>query len=49
MGSLKENVQMQSLTQKFSQQFFVTAMRVLTLALFVIAFGTSVALAQTRA
>ena len=39
---------MNSLTQKSSKQFFGAAMRVVTLALFLVVFGASAALAQTR-
>ena len=40
---------MTNLTQKSSKHFFGAAMRVVTLALSLIVFGTSAALAQTRA
>ena len=40
---------MTNLTQKSSKQFLDPAMRVVTLTLFLVAFGASAALAQTRA
>jgi YVTN family beta-propeller protein len=40
---------MTNLTQKTSKQFLGAAMRVVTLALFLVVFGASAALAQTRA
>jgi YVTN family beta-propeller protein len=39
---------MTNLTQKFSKQFVGAALRVVTLALFLVVFGASAALAQTR-
>jgi hypothetical protein len=39
---------MTNLTQKFSKRFFGAAIRVVTLALFLVIFGASAALAQTR-
>ena len=39
---------MTSITQNFSKLFFGAAIRVLTLALFLVVFGASAALAQTR-
>lgn len=38
---------MTNLTQKYSQRFFGAAIRVVTLALFLVVFGASAALAQT--
>ena len=40
---------MTNLTQKFAQQFLGAAIRVVTLALFLVVFGAGAALAQTRA
>ena len=39
---------MTNLTQQLSKQFFGAAMRVVALALFLVVFGASAALAQTR-
>ena len=40
---------MTNLTQKLSKQFFGVSVRVVTLALFLVVFGASAVLAQTRA
>ena len=39
---------MTNLTQKLSKRFFGASVRVVTLALFLVVFGASAALAQTR-
>ncbi|HXQ72785.1 MAG TPA: hypothetical protein VN844_19965, partial [Pyrinomonadaceae bacterium] len=39
---------MKNLTQKLSKQFFGAGVRVVTLVLFLVVFGASAALAQTR-
>jgi YVTN family beta-propeller protein len=44
----KENVIMKNLTQKLSKHFLGVSVRVVTLALFLMVFGASAALAQTR-
>jgi YVTN family beta-propeller protein/parallel beta-helix repeat protein len=44
-----ESETMTNLTQKLSKRFFGAAMRVVTLALFLVVFGASAVLAQTRA
>src|SRR4029079_3355089 len=44
----KENVKMTNLTQKSSTQFFGGGVRVVTMALFLVVFGASAAVAQTR-
>src|SRR6185295_20375691 len=48
LRSSKENETMKNLTQKLLKQFFGAAIRVVTLTLFLMVFGASAALAQTR-